>query len=81
MADQLEDLAFELKARRECYRRERGKWVRFTDRDRELPHEPQGFKPTFGSYAEVARKATRANEAQQFAGFIDYLFWPEVVTP
>lgn len=84
LADPLEEalagLAFELKVRRECYRREHGKLVRFVDRDRELPHEPSWFKPTYGSYNEIRKQAVKANEQQIAGGFLDYLFFPEVVT-
>ena len=81
MAATPEPLAFELRYRRECYRRDRGKMVRLSDRDQTLAEKPFWFKPTYGSYAEIAKKAVKANEAQINAGFIDYLFWPEVVTP
>jgi hypothetical protein len=73
-------LLFELRYRMEAYDKDtRGRFIRNSEKDASLPDIPPQFQNARGSYDKVAVHAVRLNEIQRRAGFLHYLFFPEVV--
>lgn len=70
---------YELQYRRECYTKVRDKFERISDRDETIPARPGAYRVLRGSYTTVSKEAQRLNELQYRAGFLDYLYWPELV--
>jgi hypothetical protein len=75
----MQTLTFELRFRKEAYTKVRGKLTRNSDRDSVLRDEPPDFHRTQGSYKTVSDIANRLNDVQFRSGFLDYLYFPEVV--
>jgi len=73
-------LTFELRYRKEAQIGTRNKAVRDSDRYNALSDTPAQFNAVKGGYPIVAAAAARLNEAQIRSGFLDYLFFPEVIT-
>lgn len=65
-------LMFELCYRREAYRIERGHYIRTSEKDKDLPDRPAGFRPFTGLFPEVARRADELNSLQVNAEFMFY---------
>lgn len=56
----------------------RGKLVENAHRLEILPDVPPDFRPLVGSYKRVSDESVRRNQLQERAGFIDYLYHPEL---
>ncbi len=74
-------LTFRLAFRKEPHAMRAGKMRRVVERDAELPDTPPQHNDVTGPYGVVAAEAVKLNDAQLRSGFLDYLFWPEIVTP
>lgn len=74
-------LTFELRYRKEAYHKVRGKLERLEERDRQLRDIPPDFSESRGAYNTISAIANRLNQAQLRAGFLDYLYFPEVCPP
>jgi hypothetical protein len=70
---------FELCYRREAYRIERGHYIRTSEKDKDLPDRPAGFRPFTGLFPEVARRADELNSLQVNAEFMFYFYFPEPI--
>lgn len=53
------------------------KWSADSKRRDGLPDAPAGFSAVRGPYGQIARQATKLNEAQMRSGFWDWVFSPE----
>jgi len=74
-----EPLTFELRYSKRALTEVHGRLVESATRNAQLPDAPANFRSLFGSYKRVSDEATRRNDFQLRAGFLDYLYAPEPV--
>lgn len=74
-------LEFELCYSPKAQIKKAGKWEEVPDRLEQLDPVPTLYRELRGDYKTVSEKATELNEIQLRASFLDYLFFPEVLTP
>ncbi|WP_104087080.1 hypothetical protein [Arthrobacter sp. GMC3] len=72
---------YELTASRRGLTEVRGRLVESIARLEVLPKIPADFRSLIGSYKRVSDESVRRNEVQIRAGFLDYVYHPELWVP
>lgn len=70
---------YKLVASRRGYIRRAGGFEVSEARLADLPEQPRSFADVTGTYEHVAAAAVKANNAQERASYLDYLYSPELV--
>ena len=80
MPEPLRALTFRMAYRKEGQVQRAGKMRLDEERFASLPDVPPQLNDVSGAYSTVSAESVKLNDAQLRSGFLDYLFFPEVVT-